>query len=298
MTEIQYMSRLAGIISPQISAMSIVFAGVGGGSTSALAVGRMGIGKMILIDPDKVEFENLCRTCYRFHDIGKPKVEALADIIRDANPFIEVVPIAADVTALPETSIVEIMEGADLLIAGTDSLAAQAEVNLWSLCFGCPAVFIGIHQGARGGRIVWTIPRAGTPCYRCVSEDRYSDHADATDLRGEHASILDALFVDMIATKIALSILERGQPTSYGRFFDQMRWRTEVAVRMDTDHEYTATIRERVQQALPWEDRMIRDQVEAVLFHAMDSLWLPTEVNPNCPDCSAMRRESPSHEPI
>lgn len=66
-------------------------AGCGGlGSTAAMALARVGVGKLVIVDFDVVEPSNLNRQQYFVSQIGQPKVKALAENIRKANPFVRV----------------------------------------------------------------------------------------------------------------------------------------------------------------------------------------------------------------
>lgn len=68
-------------------------AGCGGlGSTAAIALARAGVGRLVIADFDVVEPSNLNRQQYFVSQIGEPKVKALAENIRKANPFVRVEP--------------------------------------------------------------------------------------------------------------------------------------------------------------------------------------------------------------
>ena len=58
------------------------------GSTLAENLARCGVTKMTLWDFDTVEPHNICNQMFRQQDVGKPKVEALKDILTDINPDI------------------------------------------------------------------------------------------------------------------------------------------------------------------------------------------------------------------
>ena len=58
------------------------------GSSLAENLARCGVTKMTLWDFDKVEPHNIANQMFRQEDIGKPKVEALRDILMDINPEI------------------------------------------------------------------------------------------------------------------------------------------------------------------------------------------------------------------
>jgi len=64
-------------------------AGCGGlGSNVAMALARIGIGKLILVDFDVVEPTNLNRQQYFINDIGKRKIDALEEKLKMVNPFL------------------------------------------------------------------------------------------------------------------------------------------------------------------------------------------------------------------
>lgn len=70
---------------------SVAVAGLGGlGSNAAIALARSGIGKLLLVDFDRVDITNLNRQQYFADDIGSYKTEALSSIIKRINPVIEI----------------------------------------------------------------------------------------------------------------------------------------------------------------------------------------------------------------
>jgi len=75
----------------KIKGSVVGIAGLGGlGSAIAIALARIGVGKLILVDFDVVEPSNLNRQQYFIHQIGVPKVEALQKNIADINPYVKV----------------------------------------------------------------------------------------------------------------------------------------------------------------------------------------------------------------
>ena len=76
-------------IKKKLKKSTVGIAGLGGlGSNVAISLARAGIGKLILIDFDKVELSNLSRQYYFLDQIGKLKVDALKDNIKKINPEI------------------------------------------------------------------------------------------------------------------------------------------------------------------------------------------------------------------
>ena len=74
-------------IKEKLKNSTIGIAGLGGlGSNAAIALARAGIGKLVLVDFDKIEKSNLLRQYYFLDQIGKPKTLALHDNIKKINP--------------------------------------------------------------------------------------------------------------------------------------------------------------------------------------------------------------------
>lgn len=66
-------------------------AGLGGlGSNIAVMLARSGVGHLFLVDFDVVDVTNLNRQAYSASHIGKPKTEAIKDIIAEINPYLDV----------------------------------------------------------------------------------------------------------------------------------------------------------------------------------------------------------------
>ena len=90
------------------------------GSSTAIQLARMGAEKFYLYDYDKVEEPNIGVSQYTYRDIGKPKVEALKEIIKDINKF-------ADVTALNSKFEGYDENDNDIVILGFDSMSSRWE---------------------------------------------------------------------------------------------------------------------------------------------------------------------------
>jgi len=77
-------------IHQKIKNSIVGIAGLGGlGSVVAIALARVGVGRLILVDFDVVEPSNLNRQQYFVHQIGMPKAEALKKNIADINPYVK-----------------------------------------------------------------------------------------------------------------------------------------------------------------------------------------------------------------
>ncbi len=75
-----------------LNTKKVLICGLGGvGSFAAEALARAGIGKLVLVDNDKVEITNINRQIIALHStVGKFKVDIMKDRIKDINPEAEV----------------------------------------------------------------------------------------------------------------------------------------------------------------------------------------------------------------
>lgn len=73
----------------KISNARVAIAGLGGlGSNVAVMLARAGVGHLMLVDFDRVDLTNLNRQAYTVKHLGRKKTEALADILKEINPYI------------------------------------------------------------------------------------------------------------------------------------------------------------------------------------------------------------------
>lgn len=75
----------------KLSDAHVAVAGLGGlGSNIAIMLARSGVGHLFLVDFDRVDTTNLNRQAYRIPHIGRKKTEALQDILREINPYLDI----------------------------------------------------------------------------------------------------------------------------------------------------------------------------------------------------------------
>ncbi|OGP92652.1 MAG: thiamine biosynthesis protein ThiF [Deltaproteobacteria bacterium RBG_16_48_10] len=85
------MARHTPGVHQKIKNSVVGIAGLGGlGSSIAIALARVGVGTLILVDFDIVEPSNLNRQQYFIHQIGMTKVEALQENLSKINPCVKV----------------------------------------------------------------------------------------------------------------------------------------------------------------------------------------------------------------
>ncbi|MGN0353196.1 MAG: thiamine biosynthesis protein ThiF [Roseburia sp.] len=111
-------------VQDQLLKGKVAIAGLGGlGSNIAVSLARAGLGRLHLIDFDEVEISNLNRQQYRIRDIGKKKTEALAEMIREINPFVE---LRVDTIKLDAENTKEIFREDDIVCEAFDKAEEKA----------------------------------------------------------------------------------------------------------------------------------------------------------------------------
>ncbi len=114
----EFFSKHDPKILPIIRKATVGIAGAGGlGSNVAVSLARVGIGKLIIADFDKIETSNLNRHQYFIDQIGKPKVIALLENLKKINPFSEY---QIHHIKLDEKNIPIIFKDADIMVEAFD----------------------------------------------------------------------------------------------------------------------------------------------------------------------------------
>lgn len=140
--------------------VGIIGLGSGGGFV-AQSLAMSGVGKFVLVDDDIVEHSNIVRHVADLRDIGKPKAEVLANLIKQRNPKVEV-----DVHVGRIEDHMDALEGLDLMVAGVDAEGAKYVINEACLKRDLVAVYAGVYERGEGGDCVVIHPYDG-PCYAC-----------------------------------------------------------------------------------------------------------------------------------
>lgn len=118
----QEISRQLDIVPPIILNANIAIIGAGAiGSWTALALAKMGFVRMTVFDFDKVDIVNMSSQFYEKHDVGYPKVNALA----------------ANVARFVDADVIEPVDDRwnggdlsmfDIVINATDSMACRKQI--------------------------------------------------------------------------------------------------------------------------------------------------------------------------
>lgn len=143
---------------------SVLVVGAGGlGSPSLLYLAAAGVGRIGIIDADKVDVTNLQRqVLFVTEDEGKSKAETAAKRLHALNPeiTIDVYPVW-----LSKHNALEIFESYDIVVDGSDNFATRYLVNDACVMLNKPLVFGSIFK-FEGQVSVFNYK--GGPTYRCL----------------------------------------------------------------------------------------------------------------------------------
>lgn len=111
-------------VHEKIKGATVGIAGLGGlGSAVAVALARVGVGRLVLADFDVVEPSNLNRQQYFIDQLGQTKAEALEANLRRINPYVEY---EARCIRLTPGNIPTLFAGADVLVEAFDRADQKA----------------------------------------------------------------------------------------------------------------------------------------------------------------------------
>lgn len=112
----------------RLKAASVALIGAGGlGSPAALYLAAAGVGRMRLIDPDRVALSNLQRQIlFRTEDAGRSKVEAAAEQLTALNPNVAVEIVDKSIDA---TNADAFLDGCAVVLDGCDNFETRFAVS-------------------------------------------------------------------------------------------------------------------------------------------------------------------------
>ena len=138
------------------------------GSVIAETLVRAGVGFLRIVDRDFLELSNLQRqSLFNESDVesGLPKAIVAANRLREINSAVEIEPVVADVTS---ENIRGLVDGANLILDGTDNFETRFLINDVSIATETPWIYGGC-LGADGQMMV-VLP-GETACLHCLMVD-------------------------------------------------------------------------------------------------------------------------------
>jgi molybdopterin-synthase adenylyltransferase len=162
-----------------IGGAHVLVVGAGGlGSPAATYLAAAGVGRLVIVDDDRVDLTNLQRqTLHATERIGQPKAGSAAQALRALNPQIDVEAIEA--RAGPD-NLTRLLQGIDVALDCSDNRATREALNRACVAAGV-ALVSGAASAFAGQLAVFDLRRADAPCYACLfPEGAGADDACAT----------------------------------------------------------------------------------------------------------------------
>tara|TARA_R110001599_G_scaffold61708_9_gene171724 strand:+ start:6585 stop:7325 length:741 start_codon:yes stop_codon:yes gene_type:complete len=178
----------------------VLIVGMGGlGCPVALYLAASGVGELHLADDDTVDLSNLQRQiAHGSADIGRGKVDSVAESIHALNIDIRVVPHSV---RLSGEALVEAVAGVDLVVDASDNFTTRFALNRACYTARKPLVSGAAIRG-EGQLSVFDFRREDSPCYRCLYHE-----ADDAALNCSESGVL-APVVGIIGSMQALEALK------------------------------------------------------------------------------------------
>ena len=108
----------------RFSSATVAVCGLGGlGSNIAVALARAGVGKLLLIDFDRVDITNLHRQQYKANQIGRCKTDALAENLSEIAPYTEIQTVTEKIA---EENFAILLKDADIVCEAFDNAESKA----------------------------------------------------------------------------------------------------------------------------------------------------------------------------
>ena len=197
----------------------VLIVGAGGlGSPLLLYLTAAGVGRIGIIDNDRVDLSNLQRQIlYNQNDIGKNKIEQAVRRARNLNPSIEIIPY---INFLTTENALDIIAQYDIVADGTDNFATRYLVNDACVLLDKINVYASIYQ-FEGQVSVFNYPStSGTrgPHYRDLFPEPPPPGLVPDCATGGVLGVLAGIVGSMQALEVIKCICGIGQPLS-GRLF-------------------------------------------------------------------------------
>ena len=242
--EVDLTSRHSGLLETAAMRQSgVIVCGCGSvGSLAALDLARSGVGRFLLVDDDILSIENLCRHQCSIADVGRYKVDAVADRIRQINPYAEVITASCALEHLDPAVVAEFCQDISLFLACADSRRADRYAARLAVALQQPFLSIGLWERAFAGELFFWQPSRSLPCYSCAfagldpaftarpqaARSFYSTDRDLQELSFQPGLAVDIALVTQVGLKLALDLLNHGNEEYVPRLLNQLSQYTLV----------------------------------------------------------------------
>jgi len=218
------------------------------GSLLALELARAGVGNFVLVDNDVLGYHNLCRHQCGIEHVGQFKAVALKERIVQINPTANVEAFVSVVERLEKSVFDQHGHPDTVLIGCADNREADLYAGRIAETYRMPFVSVGFWERAFAGEIFYSLPDHDHPCYECalgsvalsssnrVSTNRriYTNQEELAEVNFEPGISADINFVTIVAVKLILDILNRGNDHYTPRLINYLTQYTLVCNTNDT----------------------------------------------------------------
>ena len=186
----------------------VLMLGAGGlGSPAALYLAAAGVGTIGIIDMDVVDASNIQRQILHNHDrVGMRKVDSARMTLEALNP--DLVVTTYD-TRLNAENILDIIDGYDVIVDGTDNFPTRYLVNDAALLKKIPVVHGSIFRFE--GQATIFAPYVG-PCYRCMIPEPPPAELAPSCAEAGVLGVLPGIIGSIQAIETIKLILDLGEP--------------------------------------------------------------------------------------
>lgn len=186
----------------------VLLVGTGGlGAPLGLYLAAAGVGRIGVVDFDKIDFTNLQRqVMFGTSDVGRPKIEAATERMGNINPEIR---LDRFETALTSENALDILRDYDIVVDGTDNFPTRYLVNDACVLLGKPNVYGSIFR-FEGQASIFGAP--GGPCYRCLYPEPPPPGLVPSCAEGGVLGVLPGIIGSIQAMETLKLILGKGEP--------------------------------------------------------------------------------------
>lgn len=199
--------EVGGAGQKKISTGKVLVIGTGGlGSPVAFYLAAAGVGKLGIIDDDRVDISNLQRQIlHSTPDVGRPKVISAKEKLEALNPHVEVV---AYQKRLNKDNILDIIKDYDVIVDGTDNFATRYLTNDACVMMNKPFIHGGILRFH--GQVLTVVPGKG-PCFRCIFREPPPEGSVPTCSQAGVLGVLAGVIGVIQATEVLKYLLGQGE---------------------------------------------------------------------------------------
>lgn len=152
-----------------VEPLRVTIVGAGSiGSSAAESLASYGIRRLALVDPDRLHQHNFARHRVHPRELGRHKVNALADRLLDRDPDLKIERFPLDV--IEDADVMRPLFGrSDIVLICSDGVASRRVANHLARAANIPAVFACVLEGGAIGEVLRTLPWK-TECLHCFRE--------------------------------------------------------------------------------------------------------------------------------